>query len=89
MGNKSKRIQGKVFILDTRGLPCGTERIDAGYSGSKKERHFRECSTKVTYDFETAKRLRREVRRAKKLSPTSRHEQPAVVAVSPAVAERR
>lgn len=65
MGNKSKRIQGRVVVLDTRGLPCGSERIDAGYSGSKKERHFRDCSTKVTYDFETSKRLRREARQGK------------------------
>lgn len=78
MGNKSKRIQGRVVTLDELGFPYGSKQIDVGYSGNKRERHFREYNTKVAVDFETFKRLRREARRARKKSDaTSQHGQPA------------
>lgn len=78
MGNKSKRRQCQVPILDNLGFPCGCKRIDAGYSGNKNERHFRKYTTKVAMDVETSCRLRREAHRARrKGNITSLHEQPA------------
>ena len=78
MGNKSKRRQCQVPILDNLGFPCGCKQVDAGYSGNKNERHFRKYITKVATDFKTSCLLRREARRARrKGNVTSQHEQPA------------
>ena len=78
MGNKSKRRQCQIPIVDNLGFPCGCKQVDAGYSGNKNERHFRKYSTKVAMDFKTSCRLRREARRARRnRNITLQHEQPA------------
>lgn len=77
MGNKSKRRQGNVFIMNAEGYICGMERRDIGYGRRRKNHRPRERNTETVIDFETFKRLRREARRAKKdLNSASRHEQP-------------
>lgn len=66
MGNKSKRIQGHVTILDEWGLPCGGKQVDVGYSGCKNNRHFHGGNMKMAMDAKTIMRLRKERRRARK-----------------------
>ena len=80
MGNKSKRIQARIPILNEWGLPCGSKQTDAGYSGNKNNRHFRGCNTKMTIGVQDMMGLRRKARSIRKnltaSGPISQREPP-------------
>ena len=67
MGNRSKRKQVKVFLVDENGCITGMENRIAG-AGAVENRHSRGCGTGMTVDKEKQLEIRRARYRNKKSS---------------------